>query len=264
MSRGEDDQDCGVGCLRASWLQRFATTNWFLTVYGLLGTIQAMSNVYWVATLTTYEKRFRIPSRTTGIMLSGNEISQILLSLFLTYYGGQRNRPLWIGWGVALFAVSCYILALPHLIYGPGQTALSLTKEYAGNQGVNKSVSEHREKIGLCFEEVEEEDCVDGVGGKHSTLPAVLVFLSQFILGIGSTLYVVLGQTYIDDNAKKTKTPLLLGMTISLKPIGHALGFLVGFACLSIYIDPSLTPVIDRKDPRWLGAWWLGRCTRIL
>ncbi|KAL1123270.1 hypothetical protein AAG570_002356 [Ranatra chinensis] len=258
MSRGEDDQDCGVGWLRAPWLQRFATTNWFLTVYGLLGTIQAMSNVYWVATLTTFEKRFGIPSRTTGIMLSGNEISQILLSLFLTYYGGQRNRPLWIGWGVALFAVSCYILALPHFMYGPGQTALSLTKEYTENQGVNQSVSEHREKIGLCSEEVEEEDCVSRAGGKHSTLPAILVFLSQFILGIGSTLYVVLGQTYIDDNAKKTKTPMLLGMTISLKPIGHALGFLVGSACLSIYINPSLSPVIDKKDPRWLGAWWLG------
>ena len=25
-----------------------------------------------------------------------------------------------------------------------------------------------------------------------------------------------------------------------------------------MYIDPSKTPLIDNKDPRWLGAWWFG------
>jgi len=40
--------------------------------------------------------------------------------------------------------------------------------------------------------------------------------------------------------------------------VGPAIGFLLGFACLSLYIDPKLHPVITNKDPRWLGAWWLG------
>lgn len=40
--------------------------------------------------------------------------------------------------------------------------------------------------------------------------------------------------------------------------MGPAIGFLLGYACLSIYIDPKLHPVITMKDPRWLGAWWLG------
>lgn len=42
-------------------------------------------------------------------------------------------------------------------------------------------------------------------------LPAGLVFLSQFVLGVGTTLYFSLGQTYLDDNTKKTNTPMLLG-----------------------------------------------------
>lgn len=25
-----------------------------------------------------------------------------------------------------------------------------------------------------------------------------------------------------------------------------------------MFIDPSKTPLIDNKDPRWLGAWWFG------
>lgn len=62
--------------------------------------------------------------------MSGNEISQILLSLVLSYYGGQRNRPRWIAWGVVFCALSCFILAAPHFIYGAGEDALALTKEF--------------------------------------------------------------------------------------------------------------------------------------
>jgi hypothetical protein len=36
------------------------------------------------------------------------------------------------------------------------------------------------------------------------------------------------------------------------------MGFALGSGCLNVYIDPSVTPVITKRDPRWLGAWWLG------
>lgn len=65
-----------------------------------------------------------------GIILSGNELSQILLSLILSYAGGQRNRPKWISWGMIFSSMSCFILTLPHFIYGPGDDSLQLTKEH--------------------------------------------------------------------------------------------------------------------------------------
>lgn len=72
----------------------------------------------------------------SGIILSGNEISQILLSLILTYFGGQRNRPRWIAWGVVFSALSCFILAWPHFIYGAGEEAFQLTEEYLSSNNV--------------------------------------------------------------------------------------------------------------------------------
>lgn len=74
---------------------------------------------------------------TLGIILSGNEISQILLSLILTYFGGQKNRPRWIAWGVIFSAMSCIILAFPHFIYGAGEEALQYTKEYSSKYKVS-------------------------------------------------------------------------------------------------------------------------------
>lgn len=32
----------------------------------------------------------------------------------------------------------------------------------------------------------------------------------------------------------------------------------LGFISLNTFIDPTQTPLINKDDPRWLGAWWLG------
>lgn len=50
----------------------------------------------------------------------------------------------------------------------------------------------------------------------------------------------------------------VLAYALTLRMFGPALGFLLGYLALNVYIDPTKTPIIDNKDPRWLGAWWLG------
>lgn len=170
-------------------------------------------------------------------MLSGNEISQILFSLVLTYYGGQRNRPVWIAWGVTFSAASCFVLAMPHFLFGAGTSALALTEEYKDVFGLNETQIEisnelfnlkvredvnllltnfnefTEEKSELCSKEISPRDCTPK---DYSVIPPLLVFMSQFILGIGTTLYFSLGQTYIDDNSKKTNTPMILGLYQSI------------------------------------------------
>lgn len=63
------DNRCGLSCWHPSWAQKYANPRVFLIVYGLLGTTQAMSFLYFVVTLTTIEKRFKIPSQTTGNLI---------------------------------------------------------------------------------------------------------------------------------------------------------------------------------------------------
>lgn len=65
-ARMERDSDCGLMYYRPKWLQKYANSKWFMIVYGLLGTVQATGYLYFVVTLTTIEKRFKIPSQTTG------------------------------------------------------------------------------------------------------------------------------------------------------------------------------------------------------
>lgn len=69
----------------------------------------------------------------------------------------------------------------------------------------------------------------------ESIVPLVLIFISQFVLGIGNTLYYALGQTYLDDNTKKTNTPLLLSYAFALRTLGPGEKFLKPnvFSCLT-------------------------------
>lgn len=256
---------CGMSFWHPNWLQKYATTKIFMGVYGLLGTVQAMSYMYFVVTLTTIEKRFKMPSQTTGIVLSGNEISQILLSLILSYAGGQRNRPRWIAWGVVFCGLSCFTLVLPHFMYGAGDDLLHLTQEYIDSIGGNINISmitntsaienTANESHQLCRTGSKSDESCNEL---TNIMPLILIFLSQFILGIGNTLYYALGQTYLDDNTKKTNTPLMLAYAMALRMIGPAIGFFLGFISLNMFIDPRKTPLIDQNDPRWLGAWWFG------
>ena len=107
----------------------------------------------------------------------------------------------------------------------------------------------------MCLAKEARQDCNQDI---ESIVPLVLIFLSQFVLGIGNTLYYALGQTYLDDNTKKTNTPMLLSYAFALRTLGPIIGFVLGYVSLKLYIDPFVTPLIDSKDPRWLGAWWFG------
>ena len=62
----------------------------------------------------------------------GNDISQLFVSIVLTYYAARGHRPRWIAVGIYTVVLYCLMTALPHLLYGPGEDALALTVEYGG------------------------------------------------------------------------------------------------------------------------------------
>lgn len=100
--------------------------------YGVLSLVFASAGSYFNGTITTLEKRFKIPSKNMGIISVGNDVSSLFLSVFISYYGGKSHRPRWIGVGLLIIVLYCIITILPHFIYGSGKEALSLTVEYGG------------------------------------------------------------------------------------------------------------------------------------
>ena len=177
----------------------------------------------------------------------------------LTYYAGKGHRPRWIGFGLLTIVAFCLLTSLPHFLYGPGEQALSLTREFGASENDNTTIEvlERERQKTLCrtnstggIAECEQEE--------GTLMPQLLLFSGQLVAGVGQTLYYTLGSAYIDDNVKKSKTPALISFSYFLRLLGPAGGYALASYCLKIYISPELHPTITNNDPRWLGAWWMG------
>ena len=252
-----DETSCGIWCIRGLTLQRFANKKAYVFLYGVLGCIFSASYAYFNGTITTIEKRFKIPSKTTGLITVGNDISQLFVSVVLSYYAGRGHRPRWIAFGIYTVVLFCCLTMLPHFLYGPGEDALLLTKEYGAKpQSTNTSQIPDKHRKFLCLgKEIRENECDDADG---NFAPQVLLFIAQLVSGVGGSLYYTLGVSYMDDNIQKSKTPALISFSYFLRMLGPAIGYGLASFALKFYISPSLTPTITTQDPRWLGAWWLG------
>ncbi|KAG0724071.1 Solute carrier organic anion transporter family member 3A1 [Chionoecetes opilio] len=253
---------CGIGSFSPPWLQALARKETYLAVFCMVGLVQGMFFSYTVSVISTLEKRFKLTSKQTGVILCGNDISQVVLAMLLGYYGNYGHRPRWVGVGVLCAALSCYLAALPHLLYGPGQDALDLVaamnahKEHLlGNANVTVKTALRSSAAGVG----EDGGALGGLlAGTAYIGPAVLFFVSQFFVGISISLFYSIGITYLDDNVNKKTYPLYYSGTLLLRILGPVLGYLVGGRCLSTWIDPAESPNLSLRDPRWLGAWWLG------
>ncbi|PSN49396.1 hypothetical protein C0J52_12004 [Blattella germanica] len=216
---------CGLGSWQPEWLQKFASKKTFVLVYGLIGMIDTSIQAYNGATISTIEKRFKIPSRTSGIIASAWDTGVLSTVMVLAYLGTSRHRTRWVAAGTFVIGLANFMRILPHLIYGPGMDALKLTKEYEELYGEAQHIANTtvKESSGfLCQTHYHsEEDCTAEEGSEFS-IPVLIFYTSFFITGVANSIYNTLGITYMDDNARKDKAPILLGNIMKKKPPGPA------------------------------------------
>ncbi|XP_063604190.1 solute carrier organic anion transporter family member 74D-like [Penaeus indicus] len=253
------DTRCGIGPFRSRWLQFLARKEVYLIVYCLVGLTNGMFFTYSVSVISTIEKRFKLTSKQMGTTLIGNDISQVILAIFLGYYGNFGHRPRWMGVGIMTASMSAFVAAIPHFIYGPGQDAIDLVEETSANLlGTYKEFNKTK-KVELCYSQPEDTcNAENGGGGGSIIAPVIFLFFSQFLVGIAVSIFYSIGVTYLDDNINKKTYPIYYAATLLLRILGPVLGYLSGGKFLSMWIDPTYSPNLSKRDPRWLGAWWLG------
>ncbi|XP_068238435.1 solute carrier organic anion transporter family member 74D-like [Palaemon carinicauda] len=258
----EDDTNetrCGFGFFKPKWLQYLAKKEMYILVYCLTGMTHGMFFTYTVSVLSTIEKRFGLTSKETGTILSGNDVSQVILSIILGYYGNYGHRTRWMSVGALMAAVSGFAAALPHFIYGPGPDAIAIaqfSKQAAADTVNNVTTTQNKQE--LCYSQLEDACDADGGGGGSYIGPVIFFFFSQFCVGVTVSMFYSIGVTYMDDNISKKSYPIYYAATFMLRILGPVCGYFVGGKCLSVWIDPAEQPNLTRKDPRWYGAWWIG------
>ncbi|XP_041975272.1 solute carrier organic anion transporter family member 74D-like isoform X2 [Aricia agestis] len=229
----------------------FHSTRVFMLVFLSGWVLQGMFLTYFVSVTTTLEKLFKVDSKTTGTLLAATEIGQICTALFLTYLAGRGHRPRWIACMMLVLAVGVIGCVLPHVLYGTRLMDVHLDAHRAGAAPV---CSINGNSTFMC-------DQAQVKSSARSSITAVVIpwlFVCMLVVGVGQTGIATLGIPYVDDNVGSRQSPLYMAITIGIRVIGPALGFLLGALCTRVYVDPLITPDYEYSDPRWVGAWWLG------
>lgn len=204
------DMLCGLGAWRPSWLQKLANHHIFTCVFFLNGIVQGMMHSYFTAVLTTIEKAFGIQSSVLGVILSGNDISQILCGLIIAYIGGRGSRPFWFAIGMLMTATSCFMYASIQFLWdGEALPQFSNAQQLSNyqNECLNYRNSSHQMN-GKSNSDICQSDSTD-------IFVLVILFVGQFVYGTGSTTLFTLGFPYLDDSIKKSASPLYTGLSTS-------------------------------------------------
>ncbi|GLG94702.1 Uncharacterized protein GBIM_01856, partial [Gryllus bimaculatus] len=253
------DTQCGLGRWRPSWLQRLASKKAYLILHGLIGFHQIAMGSYMVGTLSTIERRFKIPSKTTGLIAGVWELGALTSLLFVGYLGRQGHKPHMVAVATILMSIALLGRLLPHWVYGPGQDALELTKEY-GDAALllsNSSGGETSARGSLCgtIGSQDEDDCSNS--GSLGA-PAIILFTTNLILGVCSSVYWTLGFAYLDDNTHKDKAPLVLAATSCIRLLGPTCRLSLASYGLARYVHlERLPPHATKTTLDGIGAWWI-------
>ncbi|EDW18636.1 uncharacterized protein Dmoj_GI13341, isoform E [Drosophila mojavensis] len=266
---GDEGSNCGLFGCRPRWARRFASTHVFMVVFLLAYILQGMYMTYFVSVITTIEKLFQIKSKTTGFLLSASEMGQISTAMLLTYFAGRGHRPRWIACGMVLFSIAAFACALPHFIFGEQlmQSSVFLQPQTPAVSAVSSPLWSNATDPNLCTlggngtlagSECNEQRQLEQASHSKITVIVLCIFFGSLLSsGIGQTAVATLGIPYIDDNVGSKQSPMYMAVTIGMRILGPASGFIVGSFCTRWYVNFA-NPGFDASDPRWIGAWWLG------
>lgn len=250
--RVSGDIQCGIGSFRPEWMRKLANPKVFMVNFSLIAIVQGAYFAYLIGSTSTLEKRFAYSSQLTGFVLIADNLSQLVINPVIGYLGTRVNKAKLMAFGMIFISFSCWMTGVPYLIYGRNTLGESLDRVMNETRRVDETTQYCKTTIG--------DQCRSGSSSDHSTVwPAfTIIFMASFLNGIGHCAFYTLGVPYIDDNVSKRNAPVYFSAIACIRLLGPASGFMLSSFCLNLYEDPFHDPGFGRKDPRWIGAWWLG------
>ncbi|XP_060792392.1 solute carrier organic anion transporter family member 2B1 [Neoarius graeffei] len=232
----------------------FNNIKFFVLCHGILQLAQLLVSGYLKGSISTIERRYGLSSQKSGLLASFNEVGNTVLIVFVSYFGSRVHRPKCIGIGAIIASMASFLIALPHFISGKYHYTDDTGDTTKHVSGLCQAVTNHQAASS-------NQTCQETQSPANNAVFPILL-LGQLLLGIGAVPIQPFGISYIDDYANKNNSPFYLGILFALTVIGPALGYLLGSILLRFYVDfNTMSPaeiVLERKDPRWVGAWWLG------
>ncbi|XP_014676889.1 PREDICTED: solute carrier organic anion transporter family member 3A1-like, partial [Priapulus caudatus] len=221
----KSDTMCGLSCY-PDCLQPCADIKVFLVFFSLLFLFTGAFYAYFVSVMTTLEKRFHFPSRDTGILMMFNDFTHLAIVVVGSYFGGKANRPRMLALSGIVFALGCFVLSIPHYVFGSGHIEIE--------SGNGTQTSTWRD---TCTDAIIPNTCDTSVDSNN--VAYAILCIGELLVGLGGSTMFSLGTSYVDDNVKPEDASFYLSISYAVRMFGPAIGFAVGSYSTRIHVSFS-------------------------
>ena len=190
-------------------------------------------------TISTLEKQYNFASTESGVLFAIYDVTIAVSIIFITYFGGKTHKPQFIGISIIIVAMGAFVFALPQFIFGTyasGNFNSTLTVDLEECSDIRNNTN---------------EDCSSANYGAYT-----IFLFGRVIIGYAPTL--TIAPAYLDEIISPKYISIYIGIFSIPTVVGPAIGFGLGSAFLSFYVDPWINTYLTPTDPTWVGAWWIG------
>lgn len=241
-----------------------------LAILSLYATGQAAMSSYQMSVITTLEKRFQIGTTRIGWLIGASDLGGIVAILFASYFGSKGNAPRVLAVSAVGVALSAVIYVFPYFLYGPKLS----TRELKGIALVDASLRNSSENSGAAFrtcsglapnasaaEQAKEASKEGVISDTESVVGFTFMVIGRVFLGMFSSPLFSVGISFIDDMVGSRRSGIYIGILYATITLAPTFGFLSG--SFAVTVHESLRLIVTdhpggQKDPRWIGAWWIG------
>ncbi|GAB5573594.1 solute carrier organic anion transporter family member 1A2 isoform X4 [Prionailurus iriomotensis] len=182
---------------------------------------KTLSGSYMNSMLTQIERQFNIPTSLVGFINGSFEIGNLLLIIFVSYFGTKLHRPILIGVGCVVMGLGCFLQSLPHFL----MERFKCVKEVKS----------------LMWMYVLVGNIIRGIG-ETPIMPLGISYIEDFAKSENSPLYIGF-----------VETGAIIGPLFGLSLASFCANVYVDTGSVNTD-DLTITPT----DTRWVGAWWFG------
>lgn len=254
---------------------RIWTIRSYLFLLCLIVLSQSMiSSGYIGAIVSSLERYYGFSTSRLGVAFSSYDITGVLAIPLISYFGSQNNRPRIVAFGACLFAIGNILFILPYFINGYSKDTSDNSSDEINNylcqtNSSNQQIHSHdlcsRTSTSKILSHLTPNLMDNYVSTTtHNDQPTwtyYILILSMIIMSIGASPFYTLGITFLTDHLNKDDQAICTSILYGMVALGPALGFLMGSALLSQWInigEKKIPNGITTNDPRWIGRWWAG------
>jgi organic anion transporter 4A len=186
--------------------------------------------------VSTIEKRYQFSSLAASMIIAVFDMSVTASVVFISYFGHKSHKPRWLGIALIIQGIGAFVFSLPQFIFGKYEVG-------SGARLRLESCDTGRPFLSSC--------------SAANDIAYGLFILGNILVGIGAAPLFTIGTSFIDDIVHPKFVSLHLGFFYMSAVVGPAIGYGLGGAFLSIYVDPWRSTHLQETDPGWVGAWWL-------